>query len=234
MLINEVEPINEAAINLLQDNANDIIDERIELPLRKACKIFKQKGIETVMSSANKNNVLKPGEQAIEKEDVYGSVEKLFENHFFLEAGKGYAWIMLNFNTLSDENKDLLFELETRKGKNGEKIGEKLIWFVHPTEMTGNIEFSLRSGKYDSDYLRLCLPEKEIPKNIVVDNKLIEFEKRHIVLLYPWTDSSTEAVFLRMPINEQTTIEEVEQYFVDFAECFKNQIHDKNLNTNKR
>jgi len=234
MLINEVNPINEATINLLQDDDNDIIDEIIEIPLRKACKVFKQKGIETVMSSANKSNVLELGEKIIEKEDVYGTIEKLFENHSFLEAGKGYAWIMLNFNTLSDENKDLLFELEKTKGKNGEKIGEKLIWFVHPTEMTGNIEFSLRIGKYDYDYLKLCLPEEEIPKNIEVDEKLIEFEKRHIVLLYPWTDSSTEAVFLRMPINAQTTVEEVEQYFVNFAECFKNQIYDKKLNTNKR
>ena len=166
MLISQIEPINDATVNLLQDHTNNLIDEIIELPLRRACKIFKQRGIETVMSSANKNNILKPGEHPIEKEDVYGGMEKLFETHTFLEAGKGYAWIMINFNTLSDENKDLLFDLEKRKGKNGEKIGEQLIWFVHPAEMTGNIEFSLRIGKYDYDYLRLCLPEEEIPKNI--------------------------------------------------------------------
>lgn len=122
MLIKEIEPINEPAVNLLeQDSKVDIIDKIIELPLRKACKVFREKGIETVMSSANKNNVLRDGEKRIEKEDVYGSFDKLFENYLFLEAGKGYAWIMLNFNTLSDENKDLLFELEERIGKDGEK-----------------------------------------------------------------------------------------------------------------
>ena len=136
---------------------------------------------------------------------------------------------MLNFNTLSDENKDLLFKLEERKGKNGEKIGEKVIWFVHPAEMSGNIEFSLRIGKYDYDFLRTILNEEDIPQNVEVDKKLIEFEKRHIVLLYPWTDSSTEAVFLRMPVNEQTTVEEVEEYFVNFARCFKNQMIDKKI-----
>ena len=68
MLINQIEPINEAAINLLEDDTTNIIDKIIELPLRKACKIFKEKGIETVMSSANKNNVLKSGEKTIEKD----------------------------------------------------------------------------------------------------------------------------------------------------------------------
>ena len=234
MLINQIEPINDATINLLEKDENNIIDEIIELPLRKACKIFKEKGIQTVMSSANKNNILKPGEKPIEREDLSGSIEKLFEQHLFLDAGKGYAWIMINFDTLSNENKDLLFDLESKKGNDGENIGEKLIWFVHPTQMSGNIEYSLKIGKYDYDYLKMFLPEKDIPKNIEVDEKLIEFEKRHIVLLYPWDTSSTEAVFLRMPINEKTTVEEVEQYFVNFAEFFKNQIYDKSISTSKK
>ncbi len=215
MLINEINPINKEGTNLLQKTDN-IIDEIIELPLRKACKIFKQKGMETVMSSANKNNIIRVGEKAIEKEDIYGSPEKLFETHTFLEAGKGYAWIMLNFSTLSSENKDLLFQLE-------EKLSPKVIWFVHPTEMNGNIEFSLKTGKYDYNFLRQVLDQESIPQNVEIDTKLIEFEKRHIVLLYPWTNSSTEAVFLRMSVNEQTTVEEVEEYFANVAECFKEQ-----------
>lgn len=95
--------------------------------------------------------------------------------------------------------------------------------------MDGNIEFSLRVGKYDYDFLRTIFSEEEIPRNIEVEEKLIEFEKRHIVLLYPWTDSSTEVVFLRMPVDEHTTVEEVEEYFVNFAPCFKTQIKEKEL-----
>lgn len=52
-------------------------------------------------------------------------------------------------------------------------------------------------------------------------------EKVLICMLYYWTDSSTEDVFLRMPINEQNPVEEVEQYFINFAEYFKSQIYEK-------
>lgn len=224
MLIKEISPITSAQVKLTeQKSAFNIIDEVVELPLRKACKIFNTLGIETVMSSANQTNVLKADEKPKEKADVYNP-EKFLEKHTFYEAGFGYAWIMLNFNSLSNANKDLLFNLET-------KLGQNKIWFVHPAEMDSNIEFCLKTGKYDYNFLRQAIPEEDIPKNIEIDEKLIEFEKRHIVLLYPWENSSTEAVFLRMPINDKTTVQEVEQYFVNFAKCFHNQTktNEKNL-----
>ena len=73
------------------------------------------------------------------------------------------------------------------------------------------------------------MSESEIPQGIEIDERLIEFEKRHIVLLYPWMDSSTEAVFLRMPITEKTTVEEVSLYFSNLAEYFKNQTNRKDI-----
>lgn len=227
MLVSEVEPIDKVGVNLLKaDNAEAIVDTIIELPLRKACKTLLEKGIETLMSSANKNNVLKPGEKPTEKEDVYGNWQHLRDEHpTFEDAGKGYAWIMLNFDTLSDENKDLLFSLEERKGPNGESIGEKAIWFVHPFEM-GNLIYQMRIGKYDYEFLRTIMSEDEIPKDIQVDPKLAEFEKRHIVLGYDPNKYSTQTVILRMPVNEQTTVEEVEEYFSKFAEAFKEQTRD--------
>lgn len=228
MLISEVEPIDEVGINLLNhESPKEAIDGIIELPLRKACEIFRRKGIETVMSSANKSNVLKQGEKPKEKEDVYPT-PFLEPTPLFDEAGKGYAWIMLNFNTLSDENKDWLFSLEERTGPNGQNIGGKAIWFVHPCEM-GTIEFQMKIGKFDYNYLKTILPEEEIPKNVKVDEKLIEFEKRHIVLGYNFAIYPTETVVLRMPVNEQTTVEEVEKYFSKFAESFKNQTIEKKI-----
>ena len=230
MFIRDIEPIGEASVDLLNDS-DDIINSIIELPLRSACRVFKEKGIETVMSSANRTNLVGSFEKVIEKEDIGNNP---FETHMFYEAGKGYGWIMLNFETLSDENKELLFELEDEKDAGGNLVGQKRIWFVHPSEMSGNIEYGLKIGKFNYDYLKMCLPEEEIPYGIEVDETLIEFEKRHITLLYPWTDSSQSAVFLRMPISSETTVEDVEEYFVEFAKCFSNQKYISENNTNKK
>lgn len=228
MLIKDIEPIGEAGVNLLkQDNPNEIINEIIELPLRKACEIFRKKGIETIMSSANKSNLLKQGEKRIEKEDIYldprNPEHMLKPLPLFYEAGKGYAWIMINFDTLSDENKDWLFSLEEKKSKTGEKIGERAVWFVHPFEV-GSLEHKIKIGEFSYEFLREFLTEEEIPQNIEFDEKLAEFEKRHIVLCGAY---STQTVVLRMPIDEQTTVEEVEDYFVKLAQNFKTQIIQK-------
>ena len=150
MFIRDIEPIGDASVDLLNDS-DDIINSIIELPLRSACRVFKEKGIETVMSSANRTNLVGSGEKVIEKEDIGNNP---FETHMFYEAGKGYGWIMLNFETLSDENKELLFELEDEKDAGGNLVGQKRIWFVHPSEMSGNIEYGLKIGKFIYDYLK--------------------------------------------------------------------------------
>ena len=144
----------------------------------------------------------------------------------FDEAGKGYAWIMLDFNSLSDENKDWLFKLEERKDKNNVRIGEKGVWFVQPCEIQ-NLEYGLKVGKYDYNSLQQEVPENKIPKNVRYDKRLAEFYKRHIVLAYNWAMYSLQTVILRMPVNEQTTVEEVEQYFTQLAESFKEQVKQK-------
>lgn len=215
MLISEIEPIGEATTDLFVEESNDLIDRIIELPLRKACKLFRDKGIETIMSSANKNNVLEDGKSPIEKDDVYGTLEKLMESHYFTEAGNGYAWIMLNYNSLSNENKQMLFEMENT-------LGDKYVWFIHPFEMNSNIEYGLRSGRFTKEYLEQVLGKEQVPKGIEYDPSLQEFDKRHVVLLFPW-EPTTEAVMLRMPVTKTTTVLDVENYFVKLTEFFKSQ-----------
>lgn len=60
MLVSEIKPIGKVGKNLLKNkNADEVIELIIEKPLQKACKECKEKNIETVMSSANKKNIVK-------------------------------------------------------------------------------------------------------------------------------------------------------------------------------
>lgn len=253
MLISEIEPIESIGINLLQkENPEGFIDEEIELPLRNACKIFLEKGIETVMSSSNKNNVLPIGEKPIEREDIYGNEGNynfptedeakddivvsdgkiIYPFQTFEDAGKGYSWIMINFDSLSDYNKDFLFSIEEKTGDNGEKIGEKIIWFLHPFTI-GNLDYKIKTGQYSYEYLRTCLSDDEMPEKIEIDERLSKFEKRHIVLSYNEERYPINTVLIRMPMKETTTVEEVDEYFTNFARCFKSQRRLEDLPNNK-
>lgn len=193
MLVKEIKPIGKIGKDLLKENnAYEIIDKIIELPLRKACKIFKEKNIETNMSSANRKNIQKKGKSRIEKEDIKCSDGKVhIFSPTFLEAGKGYAWIMINYDQLSNSNKEKIFELE-------EKFGEKRIWIV-----------------YSSYYHCFNKPEEynEYKKR---------FDEKSIQLVYN-NKYPRRTVFLRMPIDENTTIDEVEEYFSEIANEFDNQ-----------
>lgn len=236
MLVRDIKPIDKKGVDLLKEkdkDAEEIIDRIVEIPFREPCKIFRKKGIKTLMSSANVNNILQEGEKPIEKEDVYGSGQQYLKlRPTYEEAGKGYAWIMIDFDSLSDENKDWLFRLQEKKGKDEEPIGEKTIWFVHPCEI-GNLDHKIKIGEYDTNFLKKVLTEAEMPKGVKFDEKLAEFEKRHIVLAYHWGLYPLNTVILRKRITEHTTSEEVEQFFTSFAKAFKDQSIKQEITMNE-
>ena len=193
MLIKEIKPIGKIGKDLLKEkNSDEIIDTIIELPLRNACKIFKNKNIETNMSSANRKNIQKPGKKRIEKEDIKCNDGKIhIFSPTFICAGKGYAWIMLNYDKLSNINKEKIFDLEN-------KIGEKGIWLVY-------------SSYYN------CFKKQE-----EYDEYKKRFDERSIQLVYN-NKYPRRSVFLRMPIDENTTLEEVDEYFIALSNEFENQ-----------
>ena len=192
MLVSEVKRIGKVGKNLLENkNAEEIIEIIIEKPLQKACKECKQKNIETVMSSANKKNVVKDDKKILHKKDV---VEKIKQHKMqnFMQAGKGYAWLMLNYNTLSNKNKEIIFSLE-------EKLGEEVIWFVKE-----NFTDSM-------NVIRKHLRIKPIVQKF--DDKYADrFKDKQLLLMYN-NKYPTRNVFIRMPIDENTKVEEVEEYF---------------------
>lgn len=215
--IKDIKPIDYVGRNLLNvSNFEDIIDNIVEIPLRSACKIFRQKGIETVMSSANENNVLKNEQKPLERENVSGNSNFWFMSEQgytpkydgtdiiyqpdFEDAGKGYAWIMINFETLSNENKDLLFEMEEEKDEKGDAIGQKKVWFVEPN--------------------RISLIHRE--NNETDDERDIRFRDKSIELNYN-NRYPKKVVILRFPVNENTRVKEVAEYFDKVAEKFREQ-----------
>lgn len=192
MLVKDVKPIGKVGKNLLENkNTDDMIEILIEKPLQKACKQCKEKNIETVMSSANKNNIMKKDKKPIHKLDIVEGIKKNKMQTFF-KAGKGYAWLMINYNTLSDENRNILFELE-------KELGEEYIWFV-------------KSNYVDAmNAIRRRLKMKPMIEKF--DDKYAEkFKERQLLLMYN-NNYPNRNVFIRMPINQNTQTEEVETYF---------------------
>jgi len=192
MLVNAIKPIGKVGKNLLENkNADEIIEIIIEKPLQKACKKCKEKNIETVMSSANRKNIVKKNKKQVDRKDVVEGIKK-HKIQTFLQAGKGYAWLMINYNTLSDENRKIIFDLE-------KELGEDVIWFV-------------KSNYVDAmNSLRRKFKIKEIVE--VFDDKYAEkFKERQLLLMYN-NNYPRRNVFIRMPIDKQTKVEEVEVYF---------------------
>ena len=188
MLVSQIKPIGKVGKNLIETkNSDELIKLIIEKPLQKACKKCKEKNIETVMSSANKNNAL--SKKRINKKDILKNTSKM-QN--FFELGKGYAWIMINYNTLSDENRKILFSLE-------KELGEDTICFVK------------------SNYVEVINPIRKFFKlkeltEIFNDTYAEKFKENQILLMYN-NKYPRRSVFIRMPTDEATTVEDVELYF---------------------
>ena len=200
MLVNEVKRIGKVGKDLLKSkNSDELIEILIEKPLQKACKECKEKNIETVMSSANKKNIAKKNKKRINKADVISKKSKL---QTFLKAGKGYAWIMINYNTLSDENRKILLNLE-------KELGEDTIWFVKSSYVE------------TMNPIRKRLKMKELIENFN-DKYANEFKQKQLLLMYN-NKYPRRNVFIRMPIDEKTKVEEVEEYFSKIISNLKKQ-----------
>ena len=191
MLVKEVKRIGKVGKKLLEDkNAEEIIDIIIEKPLQKACKQCLEKNIETVMSSANQKNIVKESKRKTKKRVI--EIAEQNKTQTFLSAGRGYAWIMINYNTLSDENREILFSLE-------QELGKETIWFVK----------SIYEDFMNSIRRKFKMQEKF---EIFNDKYAKKFEEKQLILMYN-NRYPRRNVFIRMPINENTKVEEVEEYF---------------------
>lgn len=202
MLIKDVKPIGKLGRNFLEkNNADDLIYKIIEKPLQNACKECKEKNIETVMSSANKNNIMTQKNKIVNKKEL----NQMLSKHKFVNlicVGKGYAWIMINYNTLSNKNREIFFSLEN-------ELGEDRIWFVKE---------NFTDAK---NCVRRKFKLKEI-QQFFTDKYADEFEKRQVKLAYKYI-YPTRNVFIRMPIDENTRVEDVSSYFCEIISKLEKQ-----------
>lgn len=191
MYVKDVKRIWKVGKDLLKDkDAYQIIELIIEKPLQKACIECKEKNIETAMSSANRSNIAKNGKRICKKDIQELSAKNKTKN--FLWVGKGYAWLMINYNTLSDENREILFNIE-------EELGEESIWFV--------------KCNYVEVMNKLRKPFRLKPLVETFDDKYAEkFKEKQLIMTYNM-NYPRRAVFIRMPIDEKTKAEDVENYF---------------------
>ncbi len=88
-----------------------IVDEEysfIEYPVREAVRRMNESGIKTIMSSSNKDDVEANGKN----ENTFGDNIFIMANSHF-SIGNGYAWIMIDYASLSEKLKQRVIELNS-------------------------------------------------------------------------------------------------------------------------
>lgn len=198
--------------------SEDDIDEIIEAPLRKPIKEFNRKNIITIMSSANEINFKWLDEDG---NDMY-QTKKDFDAVKF-SYGNGFAYIILDYDSLSDENKAIINELYDELNPNEIKPtyekpitaeqsyngNKKVIYAIHQKEK------SFHAWKIDSEETYKLLTNE--PEDT---SERTFFERGDFVYTTPYTERS---VIIRYPVTEETTAEEVENYFLKICSKLKGQ-----------
>ena len=229
-LISNIKPIIfDGDINL--DDVSTI-NECIEPPLRKACKQLTEKGIKTIMSSCNSEDV----KNRNIKINSY-RVGQGFNPPFFI--GNGYAWIIIDWESLSEENK-----------------------YIFVNYNSGKIQMPLSDREYNILEHNCSLDSPKIPISwqmvrffeVIDGNKFFEdrsdFGKleqksefdsyfdlnRNGLLSYCSLNnisSDYRVVVLRYPIDELTTVGDVEKFFDKFIQQLSNQKTNQNIQVEK-
>lgn len=189
--------------------------EYIELPVRKACIDLNNKGIDTIMSSANKRDCKN------------GNVPE--NQNQYLSIGNGYAWIMIDYDQLNEQNRDLIDKLNNGEEKVYLSDKAKNI-LIHNCSING-IQSSqselfkfYRVKESSPDTAKYYRRPNKIPTPIQND----KFEEQARTLFHSNSSFSNysfnfRGVALRYPIEETTEVEEVIKYFEEVIQLMINQ-----------
>lgn len=211
----------------------------LEKPVRKACLDLKKNGIETLMSSANANNILNK-DKSVDESKIY-----IGENDSWV-IGNGYAWIMLDWDQLSDANKQYLISI-----KNGELDlhlrGNEIDSLKHNSKLNGKkgspdeiIKFyeyvdvpneMARTFDFDSASIVANMQLSALPSDDYYDLSKV-YLIGHNSLNNHMSQSRGNhfrTVAIRYPMNEKTTVDDVEKFY---SKIVLGMINNKGKNKN--
>jgi len=215
-LVSEIEPNSEDGNIIMRKDDDSGYELFIEYPVRKACKDLNDKNIDTIMSSANKEDAKRCNEPEKNGNRLFiGQSE-----HFSI--GNGYAWIMIDYNHLTQENKDIMDALnsgETPINLNPEALKR----FAHICQVNKAPMHQRELVKY----FRVIFEKYRRKYSYNIDNtEEDDYFSLHYTNLYNYNSlvnhgADYRAVVLRYPIDENTTVEEIEEYYNGIIKLFK-------------
>ena len=203
-----------------QDLDDTNIESFIEAPLIEPIRKFNEKGIKTLMSSCNKRNVnwITEDGRNVYTDEVRSDL--IYKDIY--SFGYGYAYVMLDFDSLSPENRNIMettysvLNGEINEEQNQSKIykGNKRIIYgaVPSTFMVGNHE-------YDSNGFRKR-PGMHFSYSTLKEDSLgteDEFFLNNFDII-PTSTTTPRIVIVRYPVNEQTETLEVTDFFNKLAD----------------
>ena len=221
----KIKDIRRDKSNYKKINDETDIDEIIERPLREAVKDLFRKNIITIMSSANEINVQWLDEDG---NNMYQTREDFDATKY--SYGEGFAYIILDYDSLSDKNKKTIDNLYNELNSQEEqqiytkpitteqsyKGNKRIIYAIHQVE---NPEHAWQID-YENTLGLLTGTGAEASD--------IDFmRKSNFVYTTPYTERS---VIIRYPVNEETEEEEVEEFFSSI--CSKLETQERRISIN--
>lgn len=215
MKVTDIERINIEENQVL--NSNNIQDF-IEQPLIESIEMFNEKGIKTLMSSCNKHNVKWINDEGknIFTEDLRSDLRYKDIYSF----GYGFAYIMLDFDSLDDDNKKTMEKLyiklndgiEDKPQTQSYSSNKVIIYGAVPTaKIVGDHEydangFRKRPGMYFSF--------ETIKEDALTTDDNFFLNNYNVV---PTSTQTPRVVIIRYPVNEDTKTTDVTTYFNGIA-----------------
>ena len=214
----KIKDIRRDKSNYKKINDETDIDEIIERPLREAVKDLFRKNIITIMSSANEINVQwldENGNNMYQTREDFDAIKYSY--------GEGFAYIILDYDSLSDKNKKIIDDLYNELNPQEEqqiytkpitaeqsyKGNKRIIYAIHQVENPGH------AWQIDSENTLGLLT------GTGAEASDIDFmRKSNFVYTTPYTERS---VIIRYPVNEETEEGEVEEFFSSICSKLENQ-----------